>query len=60
MVLCLLHVKVVGVPDVRLGEQVCCWIKLKDGQTATADEIKEFCKDKVRYAIINSSILYLE
>ena len=35
---------VVGVPDPKYGEELCAWIKLKAGQTATADEIREFCK----------------
>jgi len=38
---------VIGVPDRRLGEQVCAWIKLKDGETATPEEIKQFCNKKV-------------
>ncbi|XP_052794275.1 medium-chain acyl-CoA ligase ACSF2, mitochondrial-like [Mya arenaria] len=40
-------VQVVGVPDKRLGEQICACVILKDKQTATEEEIKEFCKEKV-------------
>ncbi len=36
-------VQVVGVPDQKYGEQVLAAIKLKEGQTATPEEIKEFC-----------------
>ncbi len=35
-------VYVVGLPDERLGESVLAWIKLKNGQTATPDEIRRF------------------
>ncbi|XP_033646338.1 medium-chain acyl-CoA ligase ACSF2, mitochondrial-like isoform X1 [Asterias rubens] len=42
-------VQVIGVPDERLGEIVCAWIKLKEGQTATEVEIKEFCKGEMAY-----------
>lgn len=39
---------VCGVPDERLGEQVCAWIKLKDASVkTTAEEVKQFCKDKI-------------
>jgi fatty-acyl-CoA synthase len=38
------EVQVVGVPDVKYGEQVLAWIKLRAGQTATQDEIREFCR----------------
>jgi len=43
---------VIGVPDRRLGEQVCAWIKLKDGETATPEEIKEFCNKKVAKEVV--------
>ena len=39
----------VGVPDERVGEELCVWIKLKHGQQMTADEVKEFCKGKIAY-----------
>ncbi|ELT89489.1 hypothetical protein CAPTEDRAFT_222402 [Capitella teleta] len=53
-------VQVVGVPDPRLQEQVCAWIKLKEGQTATADEIKEFCKGKISHFKIPHYIQFVE
>lgn len=36
---------VVGVPDAKSGEKVKAFIKLKQGQTATQEEIQEFCKE---------------
>jgi len=36
---------VVGVPDARSGEAVKAFIQLKPGQTATEEEIREFCKE---------------
>uniref|UniRef100_A0A8C6Q219 Medium-chain acyl-CoA ligase ACSF2, mitochondrial n=1 Tax=Nothobranchius furzeri TaxID=105023 RepID=A0A8C6Q219_NOTFU len=43
-----MEVQVVGVKDERLGEQVCACIRLRQGQTSTAQEIRSFCKGKVR------------
>lgn len=43
----ILDVQVVGVPDEKYGEEVMAWIILKDGETATADEIREFCRGKI-------------
>ena len=43
--------QVVGVPDARLGEAICAWVQLKDGQTATEDDIKDFCREKVRISL---------
>ncbi len=38
---------VVAIPDPRLGEVPFAFVKLKRGQTATADEIINYCKEKV-------------
>jgi fatty-acyl-CoA synthase len=37
-------VQVVGIPNLRLSEEVLAWVKLKKGQTATEDELREFCR----------------
>lgn len=42
-------VQVIGVPDAKYGEEIMAWIKLKDGQTATLDEIKAYCKGKIAH-----------
>ena len=40
-------VQVIGVPDHKYGEEVCAWIRLRDGVTATAEEIREFCRGQI-------------
>ncbi len=42
-------VQVIGVPDPRFGEEIMAWVKLKEGETSTAEEIKEFCKDQIAH-----------
>ncbi|XP_062547098.1 medium-chain acyl-CoA ligase ACSF2, mitochondrial-like isoform X2 [Armigeres subalbatus] len=35
----------VGVPDERMGEEICAYVRLKkEGETLTYEEVKEFCK----------------
>jgi len=47
-----LEVAVAGIPDPYRGETVKAWIVLKPGETATREEIREFCRDKLaRYKI---------
>lgn len=43
------EVAVFGVPDERLGEEVAAWIKLHDGETATAQELQEWAVDRIAY-----------
>jgi acyl-CoA synthetase (AMP-forming)/AMP-acid ligase II len=31
------------------GEEICAWIKLHAGQSATAEEIREFCKGQIAH-----------
>jgi fatty-acyl-CoA synthase len=40
-------VQVIGVPDARYGEEVMAWVKLRDGASATPDELKAFCKGRI-------------
>ncbi|NNF77571.1 MAG: AMP-binding protein [Rhizobiales bacterium] len=52
--------EVIGVPDAKYGEQVCAWIKLREGETATADEIQAFCKEKIAYFKIPQHIKFVD
>lgn len=42
-------VQVVGVPDIKYGEEVCACIRLRDATHATADEILEFCRGQIAH-----------
>jgi long-chain acyl-CoA synthetase len=42
-----MEVGVAGIPDPYRGETVKAWIVLKPGETATPDESKAFCKEKL-------------
>jgi fatty-acyl-CoA synthase len=42
-------VAVIGVPDDRYGEAVCAVIRLRDGEGADAEEIREFCRGQIAH-----------
>ena len=42
-------VQVVGVPDARLGEEICAWVKLRPGQQLTEEELRAFCTGKIAH-----------
>lgn len=54
------EVEVIGLPDKRLGEEVCAWIRLASGETATVDEIKEFCNGKISHFKIPRYIKFVD
>ncbi len=42
-------VQVIGVPSAKYGEEVMAWIKAKEGASITAEEINDFCQDKIAH-----------
>ncbi len=42
-------VQVFGVPDAKYGEEVCAWIVLKPGASATAEEIGAYCQGRIAH-----------
>lgn len=42
-------VQVIGVPDQKYGEEIMAWVILEPGQTATEQELREFCSGKITH-----------
>ncbi|MEY2756483.1 MAG: hypothetical protein RIR33_261 [Pseudomonadota bacterium] len=42
-------VQVIGVPDPKMGEEICAWIKLRAGETSSREEIAAFCKGQIAH-----------
>lgn len=38
------EVQIVGVPDLKYGEEVLAWIKIRNGHTVTAKEVQDYCR----------------
>ena len=53
-------VAVVGLPDPKYGEEVCAWIKLRKGETATAEEIIAFCRGQIAHYKIPRYIRFVD
>jgi fatty-acyl-CoA synthase len=51
---------VVGVPDPKYGEELCAWIKLKAGQSATVDEIRDFCRRQLAHFKVPRYVKFVE
>jgi fatty-acyl-CoA synthase len=44
-----LDVAVVGVPDPKYGEAVCACIRIREGATLAAEEVQEFCRERIAH-----------
>ena len=42
-------VQVIGVPDKKYGEEIMAWIKLKEGESTTDEDIKAYCQGKIAH-----------
>jgi fatty-acyl-CoA synthase len=40
-------VQVIGVPDERYGEELCAWVRLREGRQATGEELREWCRGRI-------------
>ncbi|GGN07507.1 fatty-acyl-CoA synthase [Terrabacter tumescens] len=46
----ILDAQVIGVPDEKYGEELCAWIRMKDGATPlTAESLREFCTGQLAH-----------
>jgi fatty-acyl-CoA synthase len=56
-----LDAQVVGVPDVRYGEELCAWVKLREGaEELTAESVREFATGKLAHYKIPRYIVVVE
>lgn len=54
------EVQVFGVPDKRMGEQICAWVKTHSGESMTEQECKDFCKDQITHFKIPKYVEFVE
>jgi len=53
-------VQAFGVPDAFFGEELCAWIRLRDGMTATEEEIRTFCRGRITHFKIPRYVRFVE
>jgi fatty-acyl-CoA synthase len=42
-------VQVIGVPDAKYGEEVMAWVKVREGEAVTAEELRAFCRGRIAH-----------
>jgi fatty-acyl-CoA synthase len=52
-------VQVIGIPDQKYGEEVMAWVRLKEGETATAEELRKFCQGKISHCKVPRFIKFV-
>jgi fatty-acyl-CoA synthase len=42
-------VQVIGVPDLRYGEEIMAWVRVREGASLDAEVIRQFCRDRIAH-----------
>jgi fatty-acyl-CoA synthase len=53
-------VQVIGVPDEKFGEEIMAWIRLREGETATAEGIRDFCRGQIAHYKIPRYVKFVD
>jgi len=53
-------IQVVGVPSAKYGEEVAAFIQLKEGETATEEEIKMYCEERISRHKIPAFVFFVD
>src|SRR5262249_13612528 len=53
-------VYVVGLPDIKFGETVLAWIRLKAGVEMTEEEVREHCRGKIAHFKIPQYVRFVD
>jgi len=48
--------QVFGVPDLKVGEEVCVYLRVREGIQLSEADIVKYCSDKVRYSALHDWI----
>ena len=53
-------VQVFGVPDQRYGEELCAWVRVRAGESVTAEAIRDFCQGQIAHYKIPRHIKFVD
>jgi fatty-acyl-CoA synthase len=45
----IIDVQVIGVPDVKYGEEIMAWVQVRAGVSLSQEDVAEFCKGKIAH-----------
>jgi fatty-acyl-CoA synthase len=53
-------VQVIGVPDEKFGEELCAWVVLREGATASDEDIRAYCRGKIAHYKIPRYVMFVD
>jgi len=52
--------QVFGVPDSLFGEEVAAWIRLREGETATVEEMRDYCRARLATSKVPRHVRFVD
>jgi fatty-acyl-CoA synthase len=53
-------VQVFGIPDEKFGEELCAWIRLREGESMTEQEVRDFCRNQIAHYKIPRYVRFVD
>ena len=53
-------VQIFGVPDRKYGEEICAWVKLREGASASPEDIRAFCEGQIAHYKIPRYVKFVD
>jgi len=53
-------VQVFGVADQKYGEELCAWIRLREGETMSEDDVRDFCRGQIAHQKIPRYVEFVD
>jgi len=53
-------VQIFGVPDPKYGEEICAWVKLREGAAVSEENIKAFCEGQIAHYKIPRYVKFVD
>jgi fatty-acyl-CoA synthase len=53
-------VQVVGVPDERFGEELCAWVRVREGAALDEDDVRGFCRGRLAHFKVPRYVIFAE
>jgi fatty-acyl-CoA synthase len=54
------EVQIVGVADPHFGEELCAWVRLREGAALDEEEVREFCRGRLAHFKVPRYVLFVE
>ena len=52
--------QVIGVPDLKYGEEIAAWVQLEAGEALTAEDLQEWCRGKIAHFKVPRHIMFVD